>query len=265
MANNFTADSNCKALWRFENGALTTDSKGTNTLTNNNTVVADTVNFKEGAASADFESGSSQYMSILDSALDAGFPLKNGDTNKIISVCAWFRLESVPPLNEYRILYSKYDSTNLKRSFMLGSMTDGTNTHIRLLLGYNSGASLEVIQHTYGLSTATWYHVTATYDNADKSYTVRIKDTSGNTLGTDKTGIATLDVNKLNVEDAPVMIGAFNPTPQYFHDGLIDELVVFDDVITAAEATQIAQGTYGTTNLIPKFMYHYQHHIGSGV
>lgn len=31
MANNFTADPNCKALWRFENGALTVDSKGTNT------------------------------------------------------------------------------------------------------------------------------------------------------------------------------------------------------------------------------------------
>jgi hypothetical protein len=31
MANDFSADSNCKALWRFENGALTTDSKGGNT------------------------------------------------------------------------------------------------------------------------------------------------------------------------------------------------------------------------------------------
>jgi len=77
VANIFTNDSNCKALWRFENGALTTDSKGTNTLTNNNTVVADTVNFKEGAASANLESSSSQYFSITNANLNAGFPLKD--------------------------------------------------------------------------------------------------------------------------------------------------------------------------------------------
>ena len=59
-----------------------------------NTVVADTINFKEGSASADFESTLSQYMSIADASLNAGFPLKNGDTNKVISVCFWIKIES---------------------------------------------------------------------------------------------------------------------------------------------------------------------------
>ena len=36
MANDFSSDSNCVALWRFESGALTADSIGTNTLTNSN-------------------------------------------------------------------------------------------------------------------------------------------------------------------------------------------------------------------------------------
>ena len=54
MANDFTNDANCKALWNFDDGALTTDSKGTNTLTNSG-VTADTVDFKEGNASGDFK------------------------------------------------------------------------------------------------------------------------------------------------------------------------------------------------------------------
>ena len=38
MANNFLNEPSCKAHWRFEPGNLTTDSIGTNTLTNINTV-----------------------------------------------------------------------------------------------------------------------------------------------------------------------------------------------------------------------------------
>jgi len=38
----------------------------------------------------------------------------------------------------------------------------------------------------------------------------------------------------------------------------IDEMVAFSDIITAAEATQIAQGTYGTSGLsIPVAQHHY--------
>jgi len=48
--NDFASDPNCKVVYRFEDGALTTDSQGSTTLTNANSVVADTVNFAEGAA-----------------------------------------------------------------------------------------------------------------------------------------------------------------------------------------------------------------------
>src|SRR3989304_868968 len=168
MANNFSSDSNCKALWRFENGALTTDSKGTNTLTNNNTVVADTVNFKEGAASADFEAGSSQSFSITDVNLNAGFPLKNGDTDKVISVCCWFRLESLPATSNRMTLCAKWDTTNVKRSFAFRVFNNAGNTVVDLSLGYNGGVSTELLYHSSALSINTWYHATITYNNADK-------------------------------------------------------------------------------------------------
>ena len=54
VGSDFSADANCVALWRFEDGALTTDSKGTNTLTNVNTVIAKTTDFKEGISCGEF-------------------------------------------------------------------------------------------------------------------------------------------------------------------------------------------------------------------
>ena len=95
MANDFSSDANCVALWKLDNGASTTDSKGTNTLTNVNVVTNDAVNQQEGDACGDFELDSSQCLTITDANLDAGFPLKNGDATKIISLCAWCYLESL--------------------------------------------------------------------------------------------------------------------------------------------------------------------------
>ena len=48
--NDFSGDGNAVALWSVDNGALTTDSKGTNTLTDNNTVGTSIGDYQEGNA-----------------------------------------------------------------------------------------------------------------------------------------------------------------------------------------------------------------------
>lgn len=244
MANNFTADPNCKALWRFNSGALTTDSKSTNTLTNTG-VAGDTTNHVEGSGCGDWESTESDYMSIADASLASGFPLKSGDTNKVISVCAWVRLESINT-NGNRIFEKNNGGSANKRSFQAGI---GSDSKVMLALGYNSGISVESVTHATVLSLATWYHITWTYNNADKSYQIMVRDESGGVVGIDLTGTATLDVNKLSVSDSILAIGAHFeagvPVANYYHDGLIDELVVFNNIKTAAQATLIAKGRYG--------------------
>ena len=109
MANDFSGDPNCVALWRFENGALIADSIGSNTLTDVNTVGTDTSDFKEGAACADFERSSLEYFYINDANLDSDYPFKSGDTNKKISFCEWFKLESTGIL---QFLYAKANNTS---------------------------------------------------------------------------------------------------------------------------------------------------------
>src|SRR3990172_3285973 len=254
MANNFSTDTNCIALYRFESGALTVDARHDNTLTASGSPVANTSDYKEGAASVDLETSTSDFYYINDANLDPQFPLRNGDTNKKISIAGRFKLESLPATSAMRTLCSKYDGAANKRSFMVGAFYDGSVTRLRLYLGYNSGLSVETLIHGSNLSIATWYHATVTYDNTDKSYAIRLKDTNGNTIGTDLTGTATLDANKLSIVDVPFRIGSMNTAYTWGMDGLVDEVVVTNDILTSAEATQIAQGTYtgpvgGTTTI----------------
>src|SRR3990172_20161 len=153
MANNFSTDTNCIALYRFESGALTTDSKGTNTLTSSGSPIANTSDYKEGAASVDLETSTSDFYYINDANLDPQFPLRNGDTNKKISIAGWFKPESLPATSAMRTLCSKYDGAANKRSFMVGAFNDAGTTKLRLYLGYNSGLTAEDKTHASALST----------------------------------------------------------------------------------------------------------------
>ena len=115
--NDFSGDGNAVALWSVDNGALTTDSIGTNTLTDNNTVGTDTVDYQVGNASADFEISNSESLTITDANLDSGFPLKSSDSaTGDISVTFWYKKESGVA---YGGLFSKWDTGNNARSFYL--------------------------------------------------------------------------------------------------------------------------------------------------
>ncbi len=237
MANNFSGDANCCAVWRFESGALTSDSKSTNTLVNNNTVAEDTVNYKEGACSADFESGSSQYFSLADASLSAGFPLKNGDTNKKISVTFWMNPES-----NVGTICSKY-STDGKRSFAVAFALSVANK-ITMRIGTGSATGTD-ITHATALSAANWYHVLCSYDDSNGAYVIHITDTDGNIVGVDKTGnIGT--GSYIYVGSATWEVGAWNGSNAHY-DGVLDEMVVCNDILTPSEADQIAAGTYSTS------------------
>ncbi len=240
MANDFTGDSDCVALWRFESGALTTDTIGTNTLTNNAAVAENAVDYKEGAGSADFESGSTQYFDITDANLDAGFPLKNGDSNKKISMSGWFRLESFPVL---QVPFSKWDNTLNSRSFVI-QVTQANE--FRFLIGTSGGASSEIVYDSAAiqLSTGRWYHYGITFQDSDKSWKVVVWDDTGSSKIINASGNST---NNINIEDAGVAIGSqlSNGVGSFPYDGEIDEIVVFKDILTTGEIDEIRQGVFG--------------------
>ena len=240
MANDFSTDPNCKALWRLENAALTADSKGGNTLTNSGVVAVTAAgSYQEGAASGDFESTESDYMDIADASLDAGFPLKNGDANKKISLCFWMKPESLPASGNWTMMVTKY-ATN-KKSFYVALYNVGTHAHVQVAIGYAGGASAESLQaDSMPILAGQWYHVGVTFQDSDKAWKVRIWGATETWAG-DNSGTA---VNNINVEDAPWRLGAHG-SGGYNFDGLLDEVVVFSDILTLPEIDRIRNGTYG--------------------
>ncbi len=236
-ANDFSSDPNCAGLWRMESGALTTDSSGNgNTLTASaSPPTADTANYREGAASGDFELDNSQYLTIADASLSAGFPLKSGDTNKKITVCCWIKPESLPYAGSYRYIVSKYGATTNKRSFALTLY----GSSVAVLVGYNAGSSFVSIASTATVAVGKWYHIGAVLDDGNQEVGIRIYDADAGTIsfrwGNPGQAVA--------VADAAFRIGD-RADGGFSFDGLIDEVAVFNRALSFDEIDRIRAGTY---------------------
>jgi len=241
----FSTDSDIVAWYRFENGALTTDSSGNgNTLTaSGSSPTADTTNYKEGSASSDHSAASSQYYYINDGSLSSGFPCKNGTSNNVFSVTAWVRADNLYSGWTHGIV-GKWDSYSGDRSFIVSIETDHS-VQLRFTLGYNSGNSSSSYYHGTTLSEDTWYHITCAYRDSDKTYAIRVRDASGKTVGTD---IETTWANNINVEDGEFSIGAYFYDDTHYsnsrYDGNLDEVVIWKKFLSATDSTNISKGDY---------------------
>ena len=235
MANDFSGDSNCVALWSFDTGALTTDSIGGNTLANNNTVEENTSDYKEGGCSADFEAGNAEYFDIADTDLDANFPFKDGDATKQLSVCFWVQHET---LTDWQIYLSKWVTAG-ELSFIVANQASGK------LLFYSSsnGTAIDLKAHGTAMATGKWYHVGVVHDGVNKTIRVRIwDDDAGAMLGAD---LDTTFASTTHVDESPLEIGGRNPGTTNHYDGELDEMVVFKDLLTDDEIDDIRRGIYG--------------------
>jgi hypothetical protein len=234
MANDFSTDADCKALWKFESGALTADSKGTNTLSTGGTPAEDTGDFQEGAGCVDLEAGESDYLSIADANLNVGFPLKNGDATKKISVASWFKLESTPA---NCALWSKYNTTANSRSLGVNIPSGALN----IINGYNDGANGEAIVPGYNFSAGIWYHLTVIVDGANSIWQVYVWDDTNQTSFVKNGELP----HATNVENAAWVIGQLaSLNAGYYFDGKIDELAVFSRLLNYLEVNAIREGTY---------------------
>jgi hypothetical protein len=204
--NDFSGDGNAVARWRLDNGALTTDSIGTNTLSNPNSVVADTVNYQEGDASGDFESSNNQYLEITDLALASNFPLKSGGSGTF-STTVWYKPES---LANYRNIVAKMDFAGGKTTWQIRD----NNGKLEVYVGRVEGPGYQLLVGQAGIfSVGTWYHIGFTFNNSDRTWKIRVYDDSeaGDPLG-EGTGVVVntsgTAAYTMTVLDAPFTIGA---------------------------------------------------------
>ena len=196
-----------------------------------------TVDYKQARAAASFDRADGEYFSIIDANLSSGFPFKNGTTNNKISVCFWLKFDE---MNLYPYIFSK----NLSNKYGFGISKTNLDK-LQMFIGYSNGANPEQFIHESTLQRGRWYHVGITFNNASKAYRIRIWDaTASAILGTDLTGTA---AHNVTFDTGEVRIGqsAGRSTYNYNLDGMLDEFVVFNDILTSAEIDKIRQGTYG--------------------
>lgn len=179
----YTVDANCMAIWNMESGALTTDSKGTNTLTNSG-VTADTAGEPQGSAWGLFTRSESDYMTITDTNLDTDYPLKSGEVQKSWTKVFWVELNTVD-VTEYQTIYNKgYGAADKSINIVVNS-----DNKVEVFLSSDGTLWDNSFSHGSALSVDNLYHVTVTYDETNGAYRIRIWDEDGSAiLGTDATG-----------------------------------------------------------------------------
>jgi len=111
------------------------------------------------------------------------------------------------------------------------------NFKIAFSIGVNTGITWEGTGGQTTYAAGQWYHVGATYQDSDKSWHIRIYDANTGAVA-DTTGNMT---NNINIEDSGVTLGN-NYISQRF-DGLIDEMVIFNDILSSQEIDDI-RGLY---------------------
>ena len=227
MANRFDDDSSCKALWRFESAeALLVDSKSTNTLTAVAGATVNTSDYKEGVGAADLTRASNQYFNITDANLASGFPFKSSESNRVATFCCWAKWDSLGVVNQG--IMGKLQVANSCGAYMYNS---------KIYLDWN--ASWQDTGIT--LSTGIWYHIACRMDGPNGDSDVRIYRASDGQIFT----YAKTNWAVLGSCTADFRVGTFNTATNNCFDGIIDEAVVFNRLLTDGEIDLIRLGEFG--------------------
>lgn len=220
-------DLNCVALYNMLSGALITDSKGGNTLTNNNGVTECTA-LKENLGCAAFDTTVPQFFYRNDADLDSGFPMKNGESNLSFSVCFWMNLTSF--VGGYTAIIGKG----------AGFISIQNTGRLRIFLSGGSVGAGDFQE----ISLGKLYHIGVTFDGNNGpnfAYRFRVWDDEAGVNLTDYAGTTTYP----SVASAYwFLIGDTQWSSSEF-DGQMAEVAIFNDILTPDEIDQIRQGIYG--------------------
>ena len=234
LGNDFSADSHVVALYNFESGGLVTDSIGGNALSEYGSMAVSTSDCRQGLACALLDGSS--WLERPDDQLSSNFPFKLGTSNDDFSVSLWLQPTE---LASQQVLVAKCNWSNGNyRSWAVALSTSG---ELLLWKAYNSSASYETAQFSVPCELGVWYHAVVSYTESTRECRIRVwDDANQQLLGTDH---VTQFVNATSYVGVPFSIGAEWQGSTAFH-GKLDEVVIFDRVLSVGESDEIRQGAY---------------------
>jgi len=227
----FTKDSSCVAYYSFNNDqhdtAIDEGSNGNNlhgVLTSSPTITTG----KEGLG-YDFNNGDADYLLIPDN---------DGLTGSALTALCWVNSDDVSTIQQ--AIFYKYSSSTNQRSWAFGT---NTATKARLQFTISSTAAsfngAQVTTDNNVLIVNTWHHVGFVFNGGATSLDIYVDGVSV-PYSFDTGSIPASAANNtelLRIGESGTGIGS-----QAF-DGTIDEIAIFDRVLTQAEIKEIY--TYG--------------------
>jgi hypothetical protein len=222
-----TLANNLVAYWKLnEVSGNRSDSKGSSTLTDNNTVTS--TSGKNGLA-ARFTAASSEFLSSPDNAA-----LSTGGTS--YTLAGWVYLGSK---STHQTTLAKYD-TGSNREYWAGY--DPTVDRFNLYLYNSAGARIGyVAANNFGApSVGVWYFLIYEYNLATDTLSISVNNgTPNSTLANETTG----DPGDTT---STFRIGGDPPAADYW-DGYMDEWGMWKRVLTAQEKADLYNASAGNT------------------
>ena len=228
MANNFSTDPSCKALWLFKPGALTADSINGNTLSwIGGTPTSDTTNYEDALGAGIIFSAAPLYASIADANLCSGFPLKSGDTTQQATFRFWVYFPSLP--GAYSWLFWKCTGGGPSGIVL---QTGSSGSALQFLWGYGSGNSSETVNLNGSIIAGHSYVFTIIIDGVNKILNIFIYDETAGTRAVTFYNAS----NALQVNSSPFQFGPVAST--------WCQVIAFNRLLNLQEITNINGQTY---------------------
>jgi hypothetical protein len=209
--------------WKLDESSGTrTDLKGGNNLTANGTGGVGTAN-----GGADFERADNDYLEIVD-ASQSGLDF-SGD----FSFSLWFNLESALSGYANMCLLSKYDFNTPTQAYSLDMSHNSGNNRVRLITSDNGSNNSQMNVDTgFTFSTATWYHLVASFDASASTFELFINGSSEGTA----VGAHTSIFNS----SAPFRLSGFGVSPvDAPFDGQMKEVSIWSNTKDATDASTL--------------------------
>ncbi|MGB5686077.1 MAG: hypothetical protein WBM35_09705, partial [Candidatus Electrothrix sp.] len=255
--NNFSADTDIFGLYNFEPGALAVDLSGNSqTLTPTNSPVTDASRRIVGSGSVGYDTTSDRYHYRTDANLASGHPYKSATGEVDFSETFWMYMDTANSTAQSYII-SKYNPVSGGRKFAIaqdtssGSQT-GTNNSLFIYHGYGDTSYSTNLQSDVELDADKWYFVHHSYHAALNGHKLRIWDQAASQWlykePIDYENIYYEETENMNSGTGNFIIGTRGDAESTrFFTGNIDELTIFDRVISDFDANRIMKGIYDST------------------
>ncbi|QGH73011.1 MAG: concanavalin A-like lectin/glucanase [Siphoviridae sp. ctCJE6] len=241
-ATNWNDNVNCMGSWAMTSGSTETDLSGeggtlTESASDDIPTGTSCPDIYSACSSRDFELGDTEDLSHAD-----GLSTDISGANQAISFVAWIKPESLSISNHEVI--SKYVTTDNQRQYNFFVASDGSVT---CQLSPDGTSSTGVAVTATGvITTGAWYHIGCVYNDTD------IRVYVNGVLSSNGASNPKAYTSGIFDSTALFHVGARISSSGQF-DGLITDVGVFNDALTAAEVFEIY--SHGMNGVEPRRMF----------